>query len=175
MFKSVSYRFRWQDLGNIEEGRPNLGALMNVAVYRLMQYTLRDVLNRHLSVEKATEIFREAGELAGAEFCRNALDSSLPFNEFIADLQSKLLSLKIGILRVEKSDLDKMEFVMTVAEDLDCSGLPPADETVCEYDEGFIAGLLEAYTGREFDAREVDCWASGERTCRFNVTVKQKV
>lgn len=175
MFKSVSYRFRWQDLGNIEEGRPNLGALMNVAVYRLMQYTLRDVLNRHLSVEKATEIFREAGELAGAEFCRNALDSSLPFNEFIADLQAKLLSLKIGILRVEKSDLDKMEFVMTVAEDLDCSGLPPADETVCEYDEGFIAGLLEAYTGREFDAREVDCWASGERTCRFNVTVKQKV
>jgi predicted hydrocarbon binding protein len=170
MFKSEFYRFSWKDLGDIEAGRPNLGNLMNVAVYRLMQYTLRDVLNRNLSVEKATELLREAGKLAGKEFCANLLDRSLPFNGFVADLQEKLLHLKIGVMRVEKSDLEKMEFTLTVDEDLDCSGLPLADETVCEYDEGFIAGILEAYTGREFDAREVDCWASGERTCRFSVT-----
>jgi predicted hydrocarbon binding protein len=91
----------------------------------------------------------------------------------VADLQEKLLSLKIGVMRVEKSDLEKMEFILTVDEDLDCSGLPLADETVCEYDEGFIAGVLEAYTGREFDAREIDCWASGERTCRFRVTARE--
>ena len=173
MFKSGNYRFSWKDLGDIEAGRPNLGNLMKVAVYRLMQYTLRDVLNRHLSVEKATELFREAGKLAGTEFCVNLLDRSLPFNGFMADLQEKLLSLKIGVLRVEKSDLEKMEFILTVAEDLDCSGLPFADETVCEYDEGFFAGVLEAYTGRVFDAREIDCWASGDRTCRFKVTSKE--
>jgi len=173
MFKSESYRFSWKDLGDLEAGRPNLGNLMNVAVYRLMQYTLRDVLTRHLSVEKAAELLREAGKLAGTEFCINLLDSSLPFNGFIAQLQEKLLSLKIGVLRVEKTDLEKMEFILTVAEDLDCSGLPFADETVCEYDEGFLAGVFEVYTGREFDAREIDCWASGERTCRFKVTAKE--
>lgn len=170
MFKSESYRFQWKDLGDIEEGRPNLGCLMNVAVYRLMQYTLRDVLNRHLSVERSSELLREAGKLAGTEFCKNVLDQSLPFNQFVAELQEKLQFLKIGILRVEETDLEKMEFILTVAEDLDCSGLPPADETVCEYDEGFIAGVLGAYTGREFDVREIDCWASGERTCRFKAT-----
>ncbi len=74
---------------------------------------------------------------------------------------------------MEKTDFGKMEFILTVAEDLDCSGLPFADETVCEYDERFIAGVLEAYTGRVFDAREIDCWASGERTCRFKVTAKE--
>jgi uncharacterized protein len=173
MFKSEFYRFSWKDLGDIEAGRPNLGNLMNVAVYRLMQYTVRDVLNRNLSVEKATELLREAGKLAGKEFCANLLDRSLPFNGFVADLQEKLFSLKIGVMRLEKSDLEKMEFILTVAEDLDCSGLPLTDETVCEYDEGFIAGILEAYTGREFDAREVDCWASGERTCRFKVTATE--
>lgn len=173
MFKSESYRFSWKDLGDIEAGRPNLGNLMNVAVYRLMQYTLRDVLNRHLSVEKAAELLREAGKLAGTEFCKNLLDCSLPFNEFIAELQVKMLSLKIGVLRVEKTDFEKMEFILTVAEDLDCSGLPFADETVCEYDEGFIAGILEVFTGKEFDAREIDCWASGDRTCRFKVTAKE--
>jgi uncharacterized protein len=172
MFKNELYRFQWKDLGDIEGGRPNLGNLMNVAVYRLMQYTLRDVLNQHLSVEKATEVLREAGRLAGTEFCKNVMNISLPFNEFIAELQEKLLSLKIGIFRIEKTDFNKMEFIMTVSEDLDCSGLPPANETVCEYDEGFIAGILGTYTGREFDAREIDCWASGERTCRFRATAK---
>ncbi len=167
MFKDASYEFQWKDLGDIDLGRPHLGNLMNVAVYRLMQYTLRDVMNRHLSAERAAELLREAGKLAGTEFCRNVLDRSLPFNEFVAQWQEKLLDLKIGIMRLEKSDSENMEFTMTVAEDLDCSGLPPADVTVCEYDEGFIAGVFAAYTGREFDVREVDCWASGERTCRF--------
>jgi hypothetical protein len=62
-----------------------------------------------------------------------------------------------------------MQFTLTVAEDLDCSGLPFTDEVVCHYDEGFIAGVLEAYTGKPFEAKEIDCWASGDRVCRFDV------
>jgi predicted hydrocarbon binding protein len=58
---------------------------------------------------------------------------------------------------------------LTVAEDLDCSGLPCTNEVVCQYDEGFIAGVLEAYTGQAFNAKEIDCWASGDRVCRFDV------
>jgi len=53
--------------------------------------------------------------------------------------------------------------------DLDCSGLPVSGETVCDYDEGFIAGIMHTYYGREFVAREIDCWASGGRICRFEV------
>jgi predicted hydrocarbon binding protein len=80
--------------------------------------------------------------------------------------------MKIGILRVEKADLERMEFVLTVDEDLDCSGLPFEGETVCDYDEGFIAGVLDTYTGKKFDVKEIDCWASGGRTCRFAVKLK---
>ncbi len=164
---SSGYHFRWQDLGNIEEGRPNLGSQVNVAVYRLMQYTLRDVIANRYSEEVANELLREAGKLAGKEFCHNILDRSLPFNGFVADLQEKLQALKVGILRIEQSDMDQMKFILTVSEDLDCSGLPITHVPVCEYDEGFIAGILESYVGREFDVREVDCWATGDRTCRF--------
>jgi uncharacterized protein len=176
MFKNEreSYQFRWADIGDIELGRPNLGNGMNVAVYRLMQYSMRDVMIKMLSVEKANEVLCEAGRLAGREFCLNVLDRTLPFNEFISQLQEKLLSLMIGILRIEKSDLERMEFILTVEEDLDCSGLPVVGETVCEYDEGFIAGLFETYTGRRFEAREIDCWASGERVCRFKVVMINK-
>jgi len=80
--------------------------------------------------------------------------------------------MRIGVLRVEKADLEKMEFVLTVDEDLDCSGLPLVGETVCDYDEGFIAGVLDTYTGKSFDVKEIDCWASGERTCRFFAKLK---
>lgn len=169
MFKENrdTYRFQWKDLGDIDAGRPNLGTTTDVAVYRLMQYTLRDVLITRYDPETASDILRQAGKLAGKEYCANVLDTGLDFSGFVADLQRSLKDLKVGILRVEKSDMEKLEFEMTVSEDLDCSGLPMIEETICEYDEGFIAGILQVYTGREFDVREIDCWASGERTCRF--------
>jgi hypothetical protein len=36
-------QFEWSRLGDIEAGRPNLGPMVHVAVYRLMQFTLRDI------------------------------------------------------------------------------------------------------------------------------------
>jgi len=138
-----------------------------------MQYTLREVLEAKFGSEPARSLFVEAGRLAGSEFCKNLLDATLGLNEFIADLQAKLKSLNIGVLRVEKADLEKLEFVLTVSEDLDCSGLPLLGETVCDYDEGFIAGILDVYTGRPFEAKEIDCWATGDRTCRFIAKPKQ--
>ena len=91
------------------------------------------------------------------------------FGEFIRKTQELLAELKIGILRIEESDVENMKFRLTVAEDLDCSGLPMSDETICTYDEGFLAGLLGEYTGMDFDVKEVDCWCSGDRVCRFEV------
>ena len=169
--KIIPYNFQWKDLGDIELGRPNLGNTMSVTVYRLMQYTMRGVLNRKFSPEIAAELLREAGLEAGLEFCRNMLDTKLPLNDFVAQLQELLQSLRIGIMRMEKSDAELLDFTLTVSEDLDCSGLPITGVTVCEYDEGFIAGIFEGYTGKPFNVREVDCWATGERTCRFRAVV----
>lgn len=174
MFKEEreDYQFQWKDIGDIKKGRPNLGETTMVAVYRLMQYTLRDVLIKEFNVDKAGELFVKAGKLAGSEFCKNVLNTKLNFNEFIADLQQKLKTLNIGILRIEKADIEKMEFILTVEEDLDCSGLPVSSETVCDYDEGFIAGILNAYTGNKFDVKEIDCWTSGGTVCRFQAKLE---
>lgn len=163
------YRFEWKDLGNIAEGRPNLGPTTKVAVYRLMQYTMRTILVDYYGLEKARQIFIDAGKLAGIEFCKNTLDISLNINEFIAKLHDKLLEFEIGILQIEKADIDKMNFVITVSEDLDCSGLPIYGDTVCDYDEGFLEGIFLVYTGKPFKVKEIDCWSTGERTCRFTV------
>ena len=161
------YHFTWDKLGNIEEGRQNMGVEMPVAVYRLMEYCINHVLYERYGAETANDIFREAGLLAGKEFAKNVLPLKAQPQDFLSALQTALLDLKVGILRMETADFEKGEFTITVHEDLDCSGLPPTNELVCNYDEGFIAGILETYVGKPFHVREVDCWANGERVCRF--------
>jgi len=164
--------FTWENIGNIREGRGDLGESVPVQVYRLMQFTMLDVLTRAHGPEKANDFFRDAGFLAGTEFAKNVLDLKLDFNVFIANLQKSLLELKIGILRMEDFNAETGEIVLAVAQDLDCSGLPITNENVCSYDEGFIAGILQSYTGKKYRVREVDCWASGARICRFNGSVE---
>jgi predicted hydrocarbon binding protein len=165
------HEFSWDNLGDIKEGRGDLGEEMPVLVYRLMQYTMLDVLTKDFGADKANEYFRRAGFLAGTEFAKNALDLTVDFNTFVANLQSALQEMKIGILRMEAFDPDTGNIVLTVGQDLDCSGLPITNETVCNYDEGFISGILNAYTGNTYDVHEIDCWANGDRVCRFNGTV----
>lgn len=163
------YAFSWGNLGDISLGRPNLGHNLPVQVYRLAQYTMREAIRQRFDEGMARTLLREAGWIAGREFCKNVLDTSLDFPAFTAQLQDALKTQKMGIMRIEKADLKTMTFVLTVSEDLDCSGLPVLGTTVCNYDEGFIAGVLHAYTGKPFTAIEVDCWATGDRTCRFEV------
>ena len=163
--------FSWTDLTNIKEGRGSLGEGMPVLVYRLMQYTMTDTLTRELGREKANYFLKEAGYLAGTEFARNVLDVKVDFDTFIANLQKALVDLKIGILRIESVSEGAGEILMTVSEDLDCSGLPITGESVCDYDEGFISGILNVYTGKLYSVREIDCWATGDRVCRFQCKV----
>jgi predicted hydrocarbon binding protein len=165
-------QFEWSMLGDIQKGRPNLGSMMHVAVYRLMQFTLRDILIRDFGVEEADRIFFEAGKKAGEGYCDNVLTDKSDLTGFFADIQRTMKELGIGIFRVESADYEKGSFVVTVAEDLDCSGIPVCSEEVCIYDEGFITGLLLAYTGKDFKVKEVDCWGTGDRVCRFTVDPK---
>ena len=161
--------FEWTMIGQIDIGRPNLGFKTDVAVYRLMQFTLRDVLIKEYGVEAADRIFYAAGETAGRQFYENLITKRDSFGDFVAELQQVLKDRGVGILRVEKGDVEKLNFTLTVAEDLDCSGLPTCGEQICTYDEGFISGLLAAHTGKKFQVKEVDCWCSGDRVCRFDV------
>jgi predicted hydrocarbon binding protein len=169
--KNRKYKFSWDLLGDIAKGRPNLGPNTHIEVYRLMQFTFRDVIEQHLGTEKTDQIFYEAGKLAGIEFYKKVFANDRDFNEFAKNLQKTLREMGIGILRIEEADMEKGSFILTVSEDLDCSGLPELGYEICTYDEGFIAGILESFGGRPFKVKEVDCWCTGDRTCRFTAEV----
>ena len=166
------YEFSWDLLGDLKTGRPNLGDQTRLEVYRLMQFSFRDIIEQHYGSAAVDEVFYEAGKLAGQEFAEHLLSRPADLGDYVAELQRVLRDMGIGILRVEKADAERGEFVVTVSEDLDCSGLPETGEAICTYDEGFIAALLESYTGRPFRVKEVDCWCTGDRTCRFTAEVE---
>lgn len=167
MEEERKYRFSWDLIGDIALGRPNLGHNTRVEVYRLMQFCFRDVVEKTYGTEATDKVFYEAGYLAGQHFYQNLIGSTVTIDEFFRKIQLLLKELQIGILRVEEADMDLGRFVITVSEDLDCSGLPDLDFEICTYDEGFIAALLESYSGNVFQVKEIDCWCTRDRTCRF--------
>lgn len=165
------YAFSWDLLGDIASGRPNLGPTTRVEIYRLMQFSFRDVLEQYYGAEQTDRIFYESGKLAGTEFYRQFCSGITELKEFVVQLQKYFSEMGVGIMRIEAADEENGSFVITVAEDLDCSGLPELDYEICVYDEGFIAGLMESFTGKKFHVKEIDCWCTGDRTCRFAAKV----
>lgn len=161
--------FSWENLTpqRIQEGRGELGTQMPVLIHRLMDNALYEVLSQQHGEAAANSYFRMAGVLAGRAFASNVLDSEVSTHTFLANLQEAFIQLKIGILRVEHHDANTGEIIITVGEDIGCSGLPVTNETVCHYDEGFLTGVFQMYTKQSYEFQEIDCWANGARFCRF--------
>ena len=64
-------------------------------------------------------------------------------------------AMKMELARIEKLDRKDGSFVITVEEDLDCSGLPVTGEVVCNYDEGWgFAGIAETYNKIDYRVRD---------------------
>ena len=157
-----------------EGGRKNLGDSVPIAVYRMLEYSIRKQLEEQFGKDVQKEVMRNAGYKAGVHFANNYLDLSLPRNQFLAELQQRMEELKIGVLRMENLDEETGRLILTVAEDADCSGLPLLGETVCNYDEGFISGILSSYMGKQYEAVEINCWATGDRVCRFQADIIER-
>ena len=166
------YLFDWSLLGDLKEGRPNLGPEIGLDMYRLLLFTMRDVLENRYGGEATDGIFTEAGRIAGTEFYKHYIHPVENLEDFVQKTQRVLREKKIGILRVEEAEPEKGRVILAIDEDVDCSGLPEVEYEVCVYDEGFVAALFEQFTGAGWNAKEIDCWCTGARTCRFLVETK---
>lgn len=168
------YAFDWGVLGgDMQIARPGLGGNTKVEMYRLLQFTLRDILEKRYGTKEVDATFLEAGTLAGKEFFKKYCEGVQDIPSLAKIVQDQFRELGIGIVRFEVADAQKMVFQLTVDEDLDCSGLPDTADHICIYDEGFIKGILDSFTGNNFIVREVDCWCSGARTCRFKAVLAE--
>ncbi len=155
-------------LNTDQNGRENLGKDLPVFVYRMLEFSLKLELEDEFDRNTQIKVFRGAGRRAGVYFANNYLDLDQSLDDFVSQLQNKMQEFKMGVLRIESIDEESGKIILTVAEDADCSGLPVLGQTVCNYDEGLIAGILSTYLKKDYEAIEVDCWATGSRVCRFH-------
>ncbi len=175
MAETRKYEFNWNVINtDMGAARPRLGEATTVEIYRLFQFSLRDILEKEFGTDEADRLFRTAGVLAGKEFYKKYFANVSDLSQLVRSIQDKFRELGIGIVRFEKTDAENMDFQLTVDEDLDCSGLPDSQDQICVYDEGFIKGILDSFTGKNFAVKEVDCWCSNARTCRFRANLDEQ-
>jgi len=155
---------------NAGNGGQNSG--MPAIVSRLFLYALKDVLAARYGPAEAVDVIREGGRLAGRRFAKNVLDLTGALDYFVNNTQNTLMKMKLGALRMEKVEEGCLEFTMTVKKDPEYCGLPITEAESGCYDEGFLSGVLEAYAGKKYRVRQVDCWENGERTCRFEAKLE---
>lgn len=165
-------RLEPQEIGNLSEGRAEMGETMPVYMHRMFELAMRKALVNMYGEGEMMFAMRSAGKLAGSLYARQYLNMSLPFDDLLLHLAEQMADMKIGKLTVEQLDLETGGGVLTIENDLDCSGSGLCGETLCQYDEGFIAGILKEYTKKSYHVVETDCWGTGAALCRFEIKLR---
>jgi len=107
------YTFSWSTIGEkMAIARPSLGPTTRIEVYRLLQYTLRDVLEEEFGHKKTDDMFRKAGAIAGREFYNKFCLETEDISGLVTTIEEKFKELGIGIFRVESINLEEMSFTL---------------------------------------------------------------
>lgn len=154
---------------DISIGYKSLESKSSVEAYRLMQISLIDVVKRYVANEKTDVVFFESGKLAGKNLYDKFFYPTKDLRQFITQLQATVKDLKIGILDMEKIDLEEKEFTFTISEGLECSNTSELDFDVCTFNEGFIASIFECFAKVPFNVKEIDCLSRRSRNYRFSI------
>lgn len=148
----------------------NLGKFVSLDTFRLAQYTLRTVLEEKFGLEVADDLFYKAGKLFGEKFYEQYIFPVENIEEFTNKAQYFLKEKGIGLLRMEETNLLEGKIVLTIGENSERSSLAYADDEPSVYEEGFLAALFSCFTQKKWQAKEIDCWCSDSKTCRFAIT-----
>jgi hypothetical protein len=114
--------------------------------------------------------FNKAGVSAGREFARNLLDITMGLDEYTDSLSNIMNDYNINDLRMEKFDLMTGDTTIAIEQDIDYNALPITDESLCDFNSGFITGILEMYTGRKYNVSEEKCTDNNNRIHRYTGT-----
>ena len=80
---------------------------------------------------------------------------------------------KAGVLELVSVDVEQARFEITFASCVECHGVT-CEQPICFFHAGVFDGIMEALLGKEFDAYEESCTASGGDVCRFIVGPRER-
>jgi uncharacterized protein len=145
------------DVGNaLSILRPTLGDQAGIGLYRLLRLVaLEDIIGRG-----AAGTAYIAGKKLGAGLQLKSLD----------DFLGLCAALKIGVIEVPTLTANHAH--VDVYECVTCSGMAPVGRTLCSFEGGLIAGVVEHVVGKRTRAREVTCIGGlGHDSCGFDLDI----
>lgn len=149
------------DIGNaLNILRPSLGNDTGVALFRLLRLVaLEDSFGRG-----ASAMAYYAGKKLGLNLGITKLD----------DFLGLCTSLKIGIIEIPVMTEEKIQ--VDVYECVTCSGLHPIGRTLCHFEGGLIAGVVEHLLQKRTQALEISCIGGlGDKSCSFELEFRDKI
>ena len=137
--------------------RPTLGDTAGIALYRLLRLVaLEDIIGRGAS---------GTAYIAGKKL---GLGLGLPT---LDDFLALCTALKIGVIQVPVLTANHAH--VDVYECVTCSGMRPVGRTLCSFEGGLIAGVVEGVLRKRARAREVTCIGGlGHDACGFDLEIE---
>ncbi|HMW62422.1 MAG TPA: DUF2507 domain-containing protein [Accumulibacter sp.] len=136
--------------------RPAVGGMAGVGLYRLLRLVaLEDVLGTG-----ASAITYYAGKKLGMDLGIRKMDDFLALCE-----QLRIGQVSVPVMTPEHIHVDVHECVT-------CAGLTPVGRSLCHFEGGLIAGVVEGIVGQHVQAKEVTCMGGfGDEACGFELLI----
>jgi predicted hydrocarbon binding protein len=134
--------------------RPKLGDQAGVALYRLLRLVaLEDIIGR--------------GAGATAYVAGKKLGQSLGITKLEQFLEL-CSAISLGVVHVPVMTASRI--YVDVYECVTCSGMKPVGRTLCQFEGGIVAGVVQAVTGKATRAKEMTCIGGlGHDSCGIEV------
>jgi len=136
----------------------NSAKITPVYVYYMMQYKRLDEISQINEFKLSNGFLPEAGFLAGVKYAKKILDLNIKFDNFINNLQKELQEIKIAHLCIEAYDSITGDITITIGHKFESCEVPIKNNNVFIYDENFISGILETYTGFKYEIHKIGSW-----------------
>lgn len=136
--------------------RPKLGDRAGVALYRLLRLVaLEDIIGR--------------GAGATAYVAGKKLGQNLGLTK-LEDFLGLCNSISLGIIKVPVMTASRI--YVDVYECVTCSGMRPVGRTLCQFEAGMVAGVVQTVTGKAAKAKELTCIGGlGHDSCGVEVLI----
>ncbi len=153
----------------IDTARPHLGATVPVALFRALRVNGM-MTGLDAAIGDASTLVYSAGRTVGAPIGKDiAAKANGDLGAFLGGVVETSKVLGIGVISLVPGSLTDSGLTLRVDECVTCAGAEPMGKKICHFEGGFIASVVEGFTGKPAIATETHCNANGDDACVFHV------
>lgn len=165
------------NLGNLEgpvRNRANLGPGVDVRLFQALRLIAVASVADQTGKDPAALAYKSGQRVGRALGNAMAPVAGRGPEAFFPAARELCLRMAIGSLVLEEIDLDRGRVLVRLDETVSCAGILGTEGPLCDFEAGFLAGLLSGGIGKPVRATELACAATGSRGCRFELRISDR-